>query len=184
MLSLFFINRYSRYKVMNPFVPPTNNEMQKYHYFFQLEQQDILLKHDRCMSMKHEIFYFKIMPDYIIHEYNHPRSKFKLKLIAKRPFNIEEPTIAPNYGVDNWTNERDESYGLYTVDKSENVVPLPIKYDENINLLEIKLTAPTSVYFIDMISTCKFDIMQRSKVFPFDWYDTSVGTATTTSDIN
>jgi hypothetical protein len=54
--------------------------MDNKHYFFKLTGNDFQLKHENCTSEKHEITHFKILSDYIIHEYNHPRIMLTLKV--------------------------------------------------------------------------------------------------------
>jgi hypothetical protein len=143
--------------------------MNNNHYFVKLNGTDLLLNHDSCTSEKHEILQFKVMSDYIIHEYNHPRSQMKVKIGTKGLANEENKKVR-SLGVTNWIDENDESYGLLTVDKSENVFPLPLIIDDEVKYVEIKLTAPTLVYYIDILSTCKFEIRQKSTIYPHNWF--------------
>ena len=137
--------------------------MNNKHYFFKLNGSDFQLKHEKCTSEFHEIKQFKIMSDYIIHEYNHPRTLVNLKIISK------DTNELCNLGVSNWTDINDESFGLLTVDKNENVTPLPLILTENVKFLEMKLKAPTAVYMIDIISSCEFQVVKRSEIFPHEW---------------
>ena len=57
--------------------------MDNKHYFFKLTGSDFQLKHEHCTSENHQIIKFKILSDYIIHEYNHPRIMLTLKVSYK-----------------------------------------------------------------------------------------------------
>ena len=67
------------------------------------------MKHDHCKCEQHIITEFQILSECLIHEYNHPRTKVKVKLYTNE---MDDKEKVCNLGIQNWLDIKDENYNI------------------------------------------------------------------------